>query len=99
MWTAFQVFLFTVAAPLIRHILKALGIGAVTYTGLTIAIDQLESMFLSSINGLAADVVGILGIMQIDVAFNMIVSSVIAKAILDGLNSTTGSKKSYTLKA
>ena len=74
MWTVLQVFLFTVVAPLVRHVLKALGIGAITYTGLTVATDQLEQMFNNAISGLTADVVGILGIMQVDVAFNMILS-------------------------
>jgi len=99
MWVAFQLFLFTIIIPLITHVLKAFGIGAVVFSGMTLAIDELKDYAIAQFAGLPADVIGILGIMQLDTALNMIISSVLASAVLKGFDKVTGTKKSYVLKA
>lgn len=98
-WIAFQAFLFAVVVPVVTYLLKAFGIGSVVFIGLSIVITQLKDFAISHMNGLPADVLGILGIMQADVALNIIVSSVLARAILSGLNSSTGKMKKFTLEA
>jgi hypothetical protein len=99
MWIALQIFLFTIIVPLVTHLLKAFGIGAVVFTGMTLLIDELKSLAISQFAGLPADVISIAGIMNLDVAFNMIVSSVLASAVLKGLDRVTGTKKAFVLKA
>lgn len=89
----------TVIVPFVVRLLKAFGIGAVTYTGLTYATDFFADYIQDNLQGLPADALAILGLTQVDVAINMIISAIIARAVLNGFNSETGSKKSYVLQA
>jgi hypothetical protein len=98
-WIAIQTFIFTVAVPLVRQILQAFGIGAVVFSGLTVVLEQLKQIVLDQFAGLPSDIVLIIGLMKIDVAFNIILSSILARMILSGINSTTGKKKTYSIEA
>lgn len=98
-YIAAQAFIFAVVVPLVTHLLKAFGIGAVVFTGMTIAINEIKDYAINQFSGLPADVIGIMGIMQLDVGFNMVISSVLASAILKGLNSASGKKKKFVLEA
>ena len=98
-WIAFQAFIFAVVVPLVRYLLKAFGIGAVTFTGLTVLTSQIKSYVLEQFAGLPSDVVMLIGLMKIDVGFNMILSAVLARAIRSGMNSSSGKVKEYTFEA
>lgn len=50
----FAAFLLAAALPLARRVFLALGLSVVTYTGLTIILNQITDYVISSIGGLAA---------------------------------------------
>jgi len=71
----------------------AIGFGITTYFGAYFLLNQLEDVIQNSLNGLPADVLALLGIMQIDVAATMIISATLAKFTLQGWNKLTDSRK------
>lgn len=84
-------FLSTIAGPLVKQVLKALGIGMVSYFGLQLMLDQVKDYVTSSFSGLPADVVSILGLAKVDVAVNIMLAAVITRAVVSGMDKATGS--------
>lgn len=64
----------------------ALGFGVMTTYGMYALFDQVKSHFNAQLTGLPSDVLALLGIMQIDIAFTMILSAAAAKQVLLGWN-------------
>jgi len=89
----------TVLVPFVIRLLKGLGIGIVTYTGIDLVLTELVEFAQDALNGLPADILSFVGMMNLDIALNMIVSAILAKTVLDGFNSATGTKKDFVLKA
>lgn len=54
----------------------ALGIGTVTYTGIMFSIDSMRSQIISSVNGLPADAIGLLGFLWVDQCLTIIFSGI-----------------------
>lgn len=50
----FAAFLLAVALPLARRVFLALGLSVVTYTGLSLILDQITGYVITSIGGLSA---------------------------------------------
>lgn len=86
-------FLASIVGPLAAKILTSLGIGAITYVGITALLSTVTSFLISNITGLPADVLALLGLCKADVMINIMLSAIPARAILSGMSST-GSKKS-----
>jgi len=86
--------LIDISVPLVKKVMIALGIGSVTYGGLFALLDQVSSYFQLQLSGLPADVLALIGIMKIDIAFTMIMSAITANTILRGWSSLTDRKKS-----
>lgn len=74
---------------LVLRVVVALGFGLITTYGIYALFDQIKTHFSAQFTGLPADVLAILGIMQIDVAFTMILSAAAAKQVLLGWNKLT----------
>jgi len=89
-------FFVAVIAPLALRVLAALGIGAAVYSGIDATTTALSDYAIAQVNGLPADIFGIVGLMKIDVALNIIVSSITIKMTLAGL--TGGSIKKFIHK-
>lgn len=70
----------------------ALGFGIATTFGMYALFDQVEAHFQAQLSGLPADVLAMLGIMQIDVAFTLILSAAAAKQVILGWNRLTDSR-------
>jgi hypothetical protein len=87
-----------VVIPFAVRLLKGAGIGVVTYTGLTYATDFFSDLIQQNLQGLPADALAILGLTQVDVAVNMIISAVLARAILNGFNEA-GTRKQFKMQA
>ncbi len=69
--------------------LVGVGFGLVTTYGLYTLFDQIQAKFQAQLAGLPADVLAILGIMQIDVCFTMLLSAAAAKQVILGWNKIT----------
>ncbi len=78
---------------LVGRIIIALGIGFVSYVGIDLLLDQAKGYILSMYTGLPTDMLAILGIMHVDEAINIIISSIAAKLIVSGLCAAGGIKK------
>lgn len=113
-WPGFQILLlsrFLTAAPiagwgvfvmilptLIWYVVSILGFTAITYLGVHVAVDTMVNIVQSKTAILPPAVFSIMGIMQLDVGFKMIVSAGLVKLILRGWNSLSGAYRSWWWK-
>lgn len=83
-------FLTTIAGPLVKKVLTALGIGAVSYVGINLMLAQVKAYVISSFGGAGADTLALLGLAKVDIAINIVLSAVTARAVYAGMNAATG---------
>lgn len=91
---AIFLFLATIVGPLAAKILTSLSIGAITYIGITALLSTVRTYLLSSVTGMPSDVLLLFGLIKLDIAINIMLSAVAARAALSGVNSATGKKTS-----
>ena len=84
-------FLSAIVGPLVAKVLTALGIGLVTYTGITLLLDQVRDALVSNMTASGAAYVALFGLAKIDVAINIMLGAVTARATLSGIDRATGS--------
>lgn len=89
---AIFLFLSTIVGPLVAKVLTSLGIGAVTYVGITAVLAAARSYLLANVTGMPADVLALMGLIKLDIAVNIMLSAVTARAVLSGVNQATGKK-------
>lgn len=80
-------FLTTVLGPLVKRVLTSVGIGTVSYIGINLMLDQVKGYVVSSFGGAGADTLSLLGLARVDVAINIVLSAVTARAVLAGMSS------------
>jgi hypothetical protein len=56
------------------YVIKLIGFGLVTYTGLNFATDTILSYVQANFDGLPAHMLGILGLLGVDKAFNILLT-------------------------
>lgn len=88
--------LIQIAGTLAGRVLIGLGIGVVTYTGLSTSLDWLKAQALSSMAGLPADLLGLMSYLKVGVCINVITSAIAARAVIQGLTGDT--LKKWVLK-
>lgn len=71
------------------RVLVALGIGAVTYTGINTTVGWVKTQAVASLVGLGPEVLGILGMLKVGVCINIIFSAMLARAVLNGIQGDT----------
>ena len=71
------------------QILTALGLGVATFTGVTVAVDQLHAFAASNWGQLPTATLQIFGLLRIDQALNLMLSAVVVKFTLNGMVSGT----------
>lgn len=82
-------FLAQACVSLVGRVLVALGIGFVSFTGISIMLDGMKSLFLQYVAGagtLPWNVVGILGVLKVGTSMNMILTTLAIRASLAGLS-------------
>lgn len=80
-------FLTTIAGPLVVRVLTSLGIGSISYVGINLMLEQIKGYVVSSFSGAGADALALLGLARVDVAINIVLSAVTARAVLSGMQS------------
>jgi hypothetical protein len=75
------------AGSLVGRVLIALGIGYVSYTGISVLLDWIKAQAISYLTGAPATVVAIMGLLKIDVALSILFSAMAARLVLQGLTS------------
>jgi len=77
--------LASVMGSLVGRVLIALGIGFVTYTGISTGMDAVKVSVVSSVQGLPSDAVGLIGFLWIDKGLTVIFSSVAVSLAMRGI--------------
>ena len=88
--------LIQAAGTLVGKVLLSLGIGYVSYTGITALTGWAQTQFLTGISGLPASAVGMAHTLKVGVCVSMLLSAVVARLTLSGL--TSGSIKKMVVK-
>jgi hypothetical protein len=81
-------FLSTALGPLVSKVLIGLGIGAVSYTGINLMLVQVKSFMISQLGGAGADTLALMGLAKVDVAINIVLAAVTARALLAGMSAS-----------
>lgn len=79
--------LVQVAGSIVGRVLIALGIGYVSYSGLSALLDALKGQVIGYLTGAPAQVVAIMGLLKVDVALSVVFSAYAARLVLAGLTS------------
>lgn len=77
--------------PLGWKLVRGLGFAAVTYTGVNLVMNQAKDYVFSMLASTPAAWLQVLGVLQVDVAINILFSCYIARAVLWGMDKS-GSK-------
>lgn len=93
---AFLSLFITSLVPLVKMVLKALGVGIVSYVGINLVLTEATDVIMVNMLGLPIEVQQILGLLKLDVAINIILSAITTKLTLGGLNKLTDSKSKLT---
>ena len=89
-WIGVQSFLFSVAVPLIVHLMKAFGIGIIVYTGATFAIDSAEAYLFANYNSLPLSLYAMLTLAGVDAGIKIVLSAMAANI---AIKAATGANK------
>ncbi len=79
--------LISATGSIVGRVLISLGIGFVAYSGISVAMSSMQAQVWSGIAGLPPEVVGLLGVMKVGTALNIIFSAWAARMVLRGLTS------------
>ncbi|WP_047934780.1 DUF2523 domain-containing protein [Pseudomonas putida] len=88
--------LITSLVPLVKMVLKALGIGLVSYVGINFVLSQIIEVVINNALSLPLGVQQLLGLMKFDVAVNIILSAITTRLTLRGIDKATDSKTKLT---
>lgn len=88
--------LINVAGTLVGRVLIALGFSAVTYTGLSTTLDFLKAAAFARLDTLPANILGLLGVLQVGTCISIMASAYVVRMTLAGL--TGGSLKRLVSK-
>lgn len=78
--------------PLGWKLLRGLGFAAVTFTGIQLFMDQAKDYVFTQLLSLPSDWIQLIGLLKLDVCFNIMFSAYIARAVVWGMNTASGSK-------
>lgn len=87
--------LATVMGSLIGRAILALGIGFVTYAGISVALNTMKQNVITGVSGLTGDALGLVGYLWLDKGITIIFSAVAASLAMRGIG---GSVKKMVFK-
>lgn len=82
-------------ATLVGRALLAVGVGFVTYTGITVAVGTVKTNLISSVNSLGGDALSLVGFLWLDKGLTLIFSCIAASLAMKAIS---GSIKKAVLK-
>lgn len=80
----------TIATPIVKMVLRALGVGVVSYIGINLILEQAKDHIVSSFGSASPALQGIMGLAKIDVAVNIYLAAVTTRLVLAGMDKLTG---------
>lgn len=90
-------FLAMVVAGLVFRALAAIGFGYLSYVGIGSLVDSAGDYIRSLFAELPSQVLAIMGLGKVDVAINIVLSAIIARLLLAGMDKVTGTITSIAL--
>lgn len=88
--------LVSAAGSFIGRAMIALGVGIVAYSGLTVLLNSIKAQVQASISGIGADLLPVVGALQLDTATSILFSALAARLVIRGL--TGGTIKRLVIK-
>ena len=88
--------LINIAGTIVGRVLVALGVSAVTYTGLSTTLDWLKAQAFPRLDTLPSNIIGLLGVLQVGTCISILASAYLVRMTLAGL--TSGSFKKLVTK-
>jgi hypothetical protein len=85
--------LLTLTGSFVGRVLVSLGIGFISYEGVTTAMDAIKSNVLSLASGLPAVTLGVMATMKVGTCISILLSAVIVRLTLQGLTSSGAIKR------
>lgn len=73
----------------VGQVLISLGIGVVTYTGMSTTLDWLKSGAVNALFDLPSSIIGILALMKVGSCISMVFSAIVIRLTVQGLSSDT----------
>lgn len=77
-----------IVVPLVIKVMVGLGVGFITYTGVTLILDQALSFVIGQFSDLPGTVAQLLAMANVDRYVTMIFSAYSARLVLSGLNAS-----------
>ena len=99
MWYHLAILFSIIIVPLIQKLLKALGIGVVSYIGINLILEQAANYIQSQLGQTTLLMQQMLGVAKVDIAINLYLAAITTRAVLAGMNKLSGRKKDFVLKA
>ena len=90
-------FLAMVVSGLVFRALASIGFAYITYTGLGSLVATVKGHIVTLFGSLPPAVASILGMAKIDVAINIMISAIVARLLLSGMDKVTGTITSMAL--
>ncbi|WP_313465112.1 DUF2523 domain-containing protein [Pseudomonas nitroreducens] len=91
------VFLFQllvmIVGPLVKMVMRALGVGVVAYVGSNLLLDGLRSFVQSKMGNVGVAIQQILGLANTDVCINMFLAAVVTRMVLTGMDKASGVRR------
>lgn len=81
--------LVTVAGSIVGRVLLSLGIGYVSYKGISVLLTSLKSQAISSLTSIPPEMLQIVGLAKLDICLNILFSALAARLVIMGLTSDT----------
>lgn len=78
-------FLAAVAGPIAKKVMKSLGLGVVSYAGLSVIGAQIRDMVVSNLNGMAGDIAQIVWLSGFGVFAGIVLSAFMTKIAMGAL--------------
>ena len=84
--------LIQIAGSLVGRVLLSLGMGYVTYTGVSTALSWFRDQFSSYMSATGSTIAGLAGVLKLDVGISVLIAAVTARLLLDGIAGGTFKK-------
>ena len=90
-------FLGSIVAGLVFRALASLGFAYVTYVGINFLITTTKTYIVGLFSAVPPELAALLGMAKFDVAVNIVISAVIARLMLSGLDKASGTMAALML--
>lgn len=85
--------------PLVQMVMKAIGIGFVTYVGSNLIMEQAKDYIISNAGNMGNIIQQIMGLAKIDIAINIYFAAITTRMVLSGLNKMADRKRNQVWRA